>query len=211
MATLNPPVKLSTVSYSSPDIKPLPLGPAALFFAIPSLVILIAYHWGINAMARLGVNDFAAYMLATMIPLAAVLIAALVAYRLEGHPLTWPALANRFRLRRMTGKDWLWAIGGFLFTLIGFPLWELSRTLISRWSIPLPAALSPALSPALQTVSDYREVMGPGAIGNWGFVGLIVGVLFFNVIGEELYFRGYILPRQELAHGRRAWMIHFVL
>ena len=46
MATLNPPV----VSYSFPRLKPLPFGPAMLFFAVPSLAVAVSYDWGIPAM-----------------------------------------------------------------------------------------------------------------------------------------------------------------
>jgi membrane protease YdiL (CAAX protease family) len=209
MTTLNPPV----VSYStsSPRVKPLTFGPAVLFFAIPSLAFAISYHWGIPAMVELGLTGFTASMLAILIPMVMLMVATLAAYSLEGRPLTWEALSDRFRLRRMSSKDWLWALGGFLFTLIGFALLDLSNTLISRGLIPLPNSLPPALHPSMQTVPAYRELMGPEASGNWNLVALIVAVLFFNVMSEEFYFRGYLLPRQEEAHGRRAWVIHFVL
>jgi membrane protease YdiL (CAAX protease family) len=36
-------------------------------------------------------------------------------------------------------------------------------------------------------------------------------MLFFNIAGEELLWRGYILPRQELAFGKKAWLIHGLL
>jgi membrane protease YdiL (CAAX protease family) len=29
-----------------------------------------------------------------------------------------------------------------------------------------------------------------------------------NIGGEELWWRGYVLPRQELAFGRTAWVVH---
>jgi membrane protease YdiL (CAAX protease family) len=30
-------------------------------------------------------------------------------------------------------------------------------------------------------------------------------------VGEELWWRGYVLPRQELAFGRATWVIHGIL
>jgi len=33
-------------------------------------------------------------------------------------------------------------------------------------------------------------------------------MLVFNIGGEELWWRGYVLPRQELAFGRTAWIVH---
>ena len=32
-----------------------------------------------------------------------------------------------------------------------------------------------------------------------------------NIVGEELLFRGYLLPLQERAHGRRAWLVNGVM
>jgi membrane protease YdiL (CAAX protease family) len=44
--------------------------------------------------------------------------------------------------------------------------------------------------------------------GNWWLlVGYLVYV-FLNVFGEELWWRGYILPRQELAFGKWTWVVH---
>jgi uncharacterized protein len=43
--------------------------------------------------------------------------------------------------------------------------------------------------------------------GNWGWFGLILVLLVFNtVLGEELLFRGLLLPRMNGAFGRRDWL-----
>jgi membrane protease YdiL (CAAX protease family) len=34
---------------------------------------------------------------------------------------------------------------------------------------------------------------------------------FFNIVGEELWWRGFILPRQEPVFGRRTWVLQGVL
>lgn len=48
--------------------------------------------------------------------------------------------------------------------------------------------------------------------GNWGWFGLIVVLFVFNtVLGEELLFRGYLLPRMQGAFGERAWLANGVL
>jgi len=33
-------------------------------------------------------------------------------------------------------------------------------------------------------------------------------LFFFNIAGEELWWRGYMLPRQERLHGEAAWIVH---
>ena len=35
-------------------------------------------------------------------------------------------------------------------------------------------------------------------------------LFFFNIAGEELWWRGYMLPRQERSHGEAAWIVHGV-
>lgn len=45
-------------------------------------------------------------------------------------------------------------------------------------------------------------------LGRWDLFVVYFVVLIFNHVGEELWWRGYVLPRQEAAFGRWAWLIH---
>ncbi|HSK90126.1 MAG TPA: CPBP family intramembrane glutamic endopeptidase [Euzebyales bacterium] len=48
--------------------------------------------------------------------------------------------------------------------------------------------------------------------GNWGFFAILVVLWLFNtVLGEELLFRGFLLPRMNGAFGRRDWVANGVL
>jgi membrane protease YdiL (CAAX protease family) len=42
----------------------------------------------------------------------------------------------------------------------------------------------------------------------WLLIYYSVWLLVFNIFGEELWWRGYVLPRQELAFGRKTWVVH---
>jgi membrane protease YdiL (CAAX protease family) len=44
--------------------------------------------------------------------------------------------------------------------------------------------------------------------GQWWVIGMYFLGWFFNIFGEEFWFRGYILPRQELAFGKIAWLVN---
>ena len=45
--------------------------------------------------------------------------------------------------------------------------------------------------------------------GSWGWFAVLVALLVFNtVLGEELLFRGYLLPRMEGRFGRKAWLVN---
>ena len=57
--------------------------------------------------------------------------------------------------------------------------------------------------------SDAGEVFFNG---NWGWFALVVVMFVFDtIVGEELLFRGYLLPRMEGAFGDKAWVANGVL
>jgi membrane protease YdiL (CAAX protease family) len=48
--------------------------------------------------------------------------------------------------------------------------------------------------------------------GSWGWFAIVVALGLFNtVLGEELLFRGFLLPRMEGAFGKRDWVANGVL
>ena len=54
-----------------------------------------------------------------------------------------------------------------------------------------------------------HDFMGVPLQGAWWIpVYYAVVMLVCNIGGEELWWRGYVLPRQELAFGRAAWVVH---
>jgi membrane protease YdiL (CAAX protease family) len=122
--------------------------------------------------------------------MAGLVVAALAAYVLEGNPLTWAAFAERYRLGRMRRRDWGWTLGGLL----------VMGVLSLGANIALPLAWR-----ALRFTPPEAYVEGAPAL--W----FTLVNLAFNILGEELWWRGFILPRQELVHGRWTWLIHGVL
>jgi membrane protease YdiL (CAAX protease family) len=44
--------------------------------------------------------------------------------------------------------------------------------------------------------------------GNYWLIGLFFLLYFFNVVGEEVLWRGYLFPKQELKHGKYTWIVH---
>jgi membrane protease YdiL (CAAX protease family) len=185
-----------------------------LYFGIPAAVLVAFVYIGIPTLENAGLSPFMAYLIALLLPLVAMLIASLVAFRMEGNPPTWSALKERFRLRPLKGRDWLWTIGLGLFGLIATGAFTaLATLLIIAGVIPIPASIPAALDPRIQMTSlDTLEQLVGGPIkGNWLFLSVYFVLLFFNIVGEEFWWRGYILPRQELAFGKNTWLIHGVL
>ena len=54
-----------------------------------------------------------------------------------------------------------------------------------------------------------QDFMGLSLKGAWWILVYYALVMFVcNIAGEELWWRGYVLPRQELAFGKATWVIH---
>ena len=47
--------------------------------------------------------------------------------------------------------------------------------------------------------------------GAWGWYALILALMVFTIVGEELLFRGYLLPRMNAAFGRGDWVANGLL
>lgn len=194
-------------------LRPLGLGPSLLLFGIPAVILYAFVYLGIPALETAGATPMNAYLIALGIPLFGMFVAALVAYRIEGNPPGWVGLKARFRLHPMTGRDWLWTIAITLLCLLSFGfIPPLESALIQAGIIPLPNYIPAALRPTHTISPEALAALTGGTIqGNWGMLSLYFVMLFFNIFGEEFWWRGYILPRQELAFGRWTWLVHGVL
>jgi membrane protease YdiL (CAAX protease family) len=195
---------------NSPTLRPLPLAQAALYFGLPALLMLFTFYVGEPYLTAQGLPAFYSSSLALYGPLALLLIAALVAYRLEGRPLSWDALAKRFRFRRLDRAGWLWALALTAWASLVL-LNPLSQILVEKGIIPLPAHMPALLDPRMAQDPASAGQSLSGRMPGWIFALLNLAFLLVNVLGEELWWRGYILPRQEAAHGRWAWVVHGVL
>ena len=103
----------------------------------------------------------------------------------------------------------LLVIGLVVFGLATSALSPVSRWLASQPFFMPPEFVPPVVDPRIATLPT--EIMGVSLKGNWLVLAIYALALVFNILGEELYMRGYILPRQVLTHGRWAWLVHGIL
>ena len=195
-------------------MKPMKLGESLLYFGIPALVFVFGFWVLMPWFIGLGILPYYAYMLGLGIPLIIMFVASLYWLKLEGYPINWNSIQERYRVKKMDRQAWIWSIVALLLgSVLGFGLISVfSGWLLAKGIIPIPASIPAFMSP--ETLSDpmtvYNEATG-GLRGNWlPFIGMAV-LLFFNIAGEELWWRGVVLPRQELAFGKSTWVIHGIM
>ena len=195
------------------NLKPLALWKSLLLVLVPALTAYLALHFVVPTLLEgTGQPFFVGYMAWWMTWMGLVFIVSLVAYRLEGNPLTWQAFASRYRLCRLGGREWLWAA----VILATQALAILVLGVAGKWlaSIPIlsmPASFPPELQPGGTSDLVSGEFMGMALHGKWWIPILYFLGWVFNIFGEEFWWRGYMLPRQEVTHGRWVWAVHGIL
>jgi membrane protease YdiL (CAAX protease family) len=122
----------------------------------------------------------------------------------EQGSLSWPVLREALWLRsphdpasgRRGGRLWLWVIPFIL-----------ALALLQAIPLQLPAPESRDFAEFLD--SDDGEEFFSGA---WGWFALFLVLAIFNtILGEELLFRGVLLPRMNGVFGNRDWLANAVI
>ena len=154
------------------------------------------------------------FMTVAILRPAAELVAALVLLRREGYPLTISGLRDRARLRWPEGwKKWALAIAALVLAFAYRILIESNG--INLASIPgfiPPKTFPPALNPNAEITSVEGGFPDVTLAGNYLFF-----IIFFfvfggvNIIGEELYYRSFLLPKMRAVFGRWDWVANGVL
>lgn len=128
--------------------------------------------------------------LATIMLAAAVIAAALAAPR-----ISLGAIAEQLRLRRMSGRDWRVGLVALVIALA-----------LTAMMVIFNAWVWPQLPP--RPVFMQIEALKPAQ-----FYLLALWVPFFalNIIGEELWWRGFIQTRQEPVFGAGTWILQGLL
>ena len=130
-----------------------------------------------------------------------VLVAGLVGYEQRSlrwsriRPALWLQSPRSPRTGRVGGRTWLIVLP----LIAGFAVHELGLNL------PHPVSYD---------ISKFLSAAGAKTMfhGSWGWFAVVVTMGIFNtVLGEELLFRGLLLPRMNGAFGDRDWVANGVL
>ena len=170
-------------------VRPLKLWQSVLFFLGPGLYGVIAYYLLFPSLIRLGVTRENAYNTAHLTVFILLFILIFIALRVEGWPLSWATLRERLRFKRMDSTAWKWTLSFLVLYLV----------------------LGLVLNILAQFVYEILGFWPPDADIPLTNIPFLLIVFIANILSEELWWRGYILPRQEMEHGKFAWIVNGVL
>jgi membrane protease YdiL (CAAX protease family) len=159
-----------------------------LLFSIPAHEMYTSYFF-ISPMLVVFMPLGVARLMAGSLVMIGMLIAAVVGFANESHPFPLTNFTQRFHLTRLNMRIWVWAAGGLI-------VYVLLAVLANTFVLLIYKVIQ--FTPPIETAEP------------WGFsaLPLVLISLIFNIIGEELWWRGYILPRQELQFGETSWIWH---
>jgi membrane protease YdiL (CAAX protease family) len=144
----------------------------------------------------------------------AELSAGLILLKREGYRISMGSLRDRLRLR--WPKGWkTWAVVGVVLVLgmsLSMVMGPVNGRLASVPGFTPPAWWPPGSNPAIEVRGAADVFPDINLVGNYAFIFLyfLIG-LIFNIFGEEIYYRGYLLPRMRGAFGRWDWVANGVL
>ena len=192
-------------------MKPLNLTQSLLFFGVSALIFRLSVYQLLPFLLGSGISAFWAFIISYSLPLGTFIGATFFFVRQEGNRSRW---SQRLRLTKITGKEVLVCIGLFVlsFLLTGLLLPSAKYLASLPFLAPpdfLPDVLNPNKAVPGMAITHFMGVELRGAY--WVMIVYFVFLTVFNILGEELWFRGYLLPRQELTWGKKAWVYHGIL
>lgn len=185
---------------------PMPLWQSILFFGVPAALFYLSIYVVMPFMGESGVDPILNYTLTLMGPVFLLFIASFLALKIDGYKMNWHTIKTRFRLKPLRKLEWVWTIGLSVFMVSGNYLLLPTQTwILKNVTVEPPNFLPSSIDPRVTTQGIPPEFETTSI--------LIVIVfqfffIFFNIFGEEFWWRGYILPRQEIVHGKYTWIIH---
>jgi membrane protease YdiL (CAAX protease family) len=121
-----------------------------------------------------------------------LIITGILILKYERYPISVLTWVERLRFRKITSRDLIWSIGGLI----------------------VISALSGVLMKSVELVvgnfdhSPAFMSFEPLDTGRYWLLLVWFPYWITNILGEEFLWRGVMLPRQEIAFGKYAWLIH---
>jgi len=166
--------------------------PSMLLFGIAGLILYLQTNFLIPYLTSITGTEtviwwFIVSAFGMFIPL---LLMAMCVLHKEGWLFKAGMWRDRLRFRKMSSIDWLWGICGIIFIgILSYPILLILETLVGHFDHQPPFMQFEPLSS-----------------GRYWILAVWLPYWIFNIMGEEILWRGVILPRQEKSFGKYAWI-----
>ncbi|WP_157950073.1 CPBP family intramembrane glutamic endopeptidase [Vallitalea okinawensis] len=128
-----------------------------------------------------------------------IFLTTLILVKSEGNELSWENIKVRLNFRKPVLNDFLWMLGSLIVAIV---ITVLIILLLSVLPISFDLLDLEKISPIIiKPLKGFERL----------FVLFMPISFFFNYVGEEILWRGYIYPRQELIYGKKTWIISGLL
>lgn len=121
-----------------------------------------------------------------------LIITGLFILKSEGYKISRQTITGRLRFKRLTSKDLLLTFAGLVAVgILSGALMKILEMMIGKFDH----------SPSFMQFE-------PLSAGRYWLLLVWAPYWITNILGEEFLWRGVMLPRQEIAFGKNAWLIH---
>lgn len=174
--------------------KPLKLLPSVIIFVSAAVLLWVMTHLCIPFLAEVTGWELILFWficggVGVFTPL---IIVGIIMLRKEGCKFTKETFVERLRFRPMTRRDWKYSLVALV--VIGL----LTGGIMVAMQTLVPGFNHTPSFMTLESLSCGRYWILLAWLPYW----------LLNIGGEEFFWRGVLLPRQEVAFGNKAWILH---
>jgi membrane protease YdiL (CAAX protease family) len=181
-------------------VAPISLFTSVVLFGVPTILFLLVADGIIPYFTQtLHLHPAMSWFIGGSIVFIPLFVTTVILVRRDGFH-SWSAILERLRIQRLSPNDWKYLGGSVLVIgiLTGL-IMGAAQLLHTHFGLP-PLDTSVSFMDFEPLKSSERWMLSV-----WAFM------FFFNIVGEEILWRGYILPRQEAAVQQHAWIMNALL
>ncbi|HCY41650.1 MAG TPA: CPBP family intramembrane metalloprotease [Prolixibacteraceae bacterium] len=183
-----------------PQLKPTNILQELLLFGIPSVAFVLVCRLLIPELnLEYRLHPALSWFLGGLLIFLPLFLLTFYLVRKDGFR-TNSEIRERLRLQKMSSRDWKFTIFSTLaILLLTGTIMSISKFLHAQYGIP-----EIETTPSFMAFEPFQ--------GSQRYLLLVWLIMFFfNIFGEELLWRGYILPRQEIRMNKFAWFFNALL
>ncbi|MBX3042668.1 MAG: CPBP family intramembrane metalloprotease [Candidatus Kapabacteria bacterium] len=175
------------------ELKPLGIVKSALIFIFFTIILYFAcWNYLPFLIRKFGAHPVLAWHISGGIVFVMLFSSAFAAFLGERAIGLRQSFWERFRIKKLDKTDWKWSLWGLLALYVSSGLvFFAESSLISNFST----------NPAFMEMPPIKP-------NEWWLLLTWLIMFFFNIVGEEIFWRGYMFPKQRIVLGKYTWIVN---